>query len=96
MEMENCRNIVDYLFQMLHDKASNLSVLTNDLVEKNKFGLILCFLQAGYCRNIDMKSLLHASCRHKHFTLAQWILENVEHKELDIKSSFLEENFLSY
>ncbi|CAG2255414.1 unnamed protein product [Mytilus edulis] len=44
--------------------------------------------KAGYYRHIDMKKLLKDACRYGHFKLVQWILGNIEHKELDIKSAF--------
>ncbi|CAG2198268.1 unnamed protein product [Mytilus edulis] len=44
----------------------------------------------GYCRNIDMKNLLKEACRNGHVKLVQWIVENVEHTELDIKYALLE------
>ncbi|CAC5425355.1 unnamed protein product [Mytilus coruscus] len=82
--------VVDFLFQKLQDKTSSLSLVLTELLCKNNFDLILYFLQAGYCRKIDMKNLMNLACRNGHIRLVQWILANVEHKELDIKSAFVE------
>ncbi|CAC5425336.1 unnamed protein product [Mytilus coruscus] len=80
--------IVDYLFQMKNDKDSYLSLVVNELFEKKKFELILYFLRAEYCRDTNMKNLLKEACLCGHVKMVQWILRNVEHKELDIKSAF--------
>ncbi|VDI48163.1 Hypothetical predicted protein, partial [Mytilus galloprovincialis] len=86
----NSLMIVDDLFQMINDKDSYVSLVVNELLEKKKFDLILYFLQAGYCRHIDMKNLMTESCKYGQIRQVQWILRNVEHKELNIKSAFHE------
>ncbi|CAC5425349.1 unnamed protein product [Mytilus coruscus] len=82
--------IVDYLFKMKDDKESYLSLVVNEIFEKKKSDIILYFLQAGYCMNTHMKNILIEACRYGQVQLVQWILGNVEHKDLDIKSAFLE------
>ncbi|XP_076106331.1 uncharacterized protein LOC143074995 isoform X2 [Mytilus galloprovincialis] len=84
----NYQMIVDYLFQMTNDKDSYLSLVVNELLEKENFELILYFLEKGYCRDINMTNLFKDACLYGYVRLVQWILENVEHKELDIKSAF--------
>lgn len=79
-----------FLFKKLPDKASSLSIVFNELLNDTKFDQLLYFLDEGYCRNIDMDSLMKQACRHEHVKLVQWILENVDHTELDIKSTFFE------
>lgn len=37
-----------------------------------------------------MKNLLNEVCRYGHCKLIQWILENIDHAELDIQSAFYE------
>lgn len=78
--------LVNYLFRKLHEKQLNLSLILNG----KSHDIILYFLHAGYCRNIDMKNLLKEACRNGHVKLVQWIVENVEHTELDIKYALLE------
>ncbi|VDI11002.1 Hypothetical predicted protein [Mytilus galloprovincialis] len=87
-ELKSSKNVmlVDYLFRKLHDKHLNLSLILNG----KRHDIILYFLHAGYCRNIDMKNLLKEACRNGHVKLVQWIVENVEHTELDIKYALLE------
>ncbi|CAC5392906.1 unnamed protein product [Mytilus coruscus] len=91
-EITSSKNVmlVDYLFRKLHDKLLNLSLILNELLTKRSHDLILYFLHAGYCRKIDMKNLLKEACRNGHVKLVQWIVANVEHTELDIKSVLLE------
>ncbi|VDI49637.1 Hypothetical predicted protein [Mytilus galloprovincialis] len=82
--------IVDSLFQMQSEKDSYLSLVQNEIIENKKFDLMLYFLQTGYCRNINMTDRLKEACRYGKCKLVQWIVVNVEHKELDIKSAFHE------
>ncbi|CAG2199255.1 unnamed protein product [Mytilus edulis] len=82
--------LVDYLFKRLRDKQSNVPIVFNDLIAENRYDLILYFLEEGCCRNMDMKSLMKQACRHGHVKLVQWILENIEQAELDIKSALFE------
>ncbi|VDI36146.1 Hypothetical predicted protein [Mytilus galloprovincialis] len=81
--------VVDFLFEKVI--PSDISLVLEELFEKTKsYDVKLYFLVKGYCRNIDMKNLLNEACRHGHVKLVQWILENIEHKELDIESACLE------
>ncbi|CAC5388011.1 unnamed protein product [Mytilus coruscus] len=83
--------VVDFLFKKVQCILSDLSLVLEELLEKIKsYDVILYFLVKGYCRNIDMKNLMNEACRHGHVKLVQWILENVEHKELNIESACLE------
>ncbi|CAG2188864.1 unnamed protein product [Mytilus edulis] len=82
--------IVDYLFQMLHDKESSLFLIRNELLFIKSFDLILYFLRTGYCRNIDMNNLLKESGKHGHILLVRWILENIKPAEIDIKAALIE------
>ncbi|XP_071181172.1 uncharacterized protein [Mytilus edulis] len=82
--------IVDSLFQMQSEKDSYLSLVQNEIIENGKFDLMLYFLQTGYCRNINMTDRLKEACRYGQVNMVQWIVANVEHKELDIKSAFHE------
>ncbi|VDI74343.1 Hypothetical predicted protein [Mytilus galloprovincialis] len=82
--------IVDSLFQMQSEKDSYLSLVKNEIIENKKFDLMLYFLQTGYCRNINMTDRLKEACRYGKCKLVQWIVVNVELKELDIKSAFHE------
>ncbi|CAC5379176.1 unnamed protein product [Mytilus coruscus] len=81
--------IVDILFQKLQDKASNVTEVLNGLLENKRYALILYFLEQGHYTGLNMKNLMNEVCRHGHVKLVQWILENVKHEELDIKSAFL-------
>ncbi|VDI62008.1 Hypothetical predicted protein [Mytilus galloprovincialis] len=80
--------IVDSLFQMQSQKNSSLYLVLNEIIENKKFDLMLYFLQAGYYMNTNMNDLLKTSSRYGQVKLVHWIVENVEHRELDIKSAF--------
>ncbi|CAC5401736.1 unnamed protein product [Mytilus coruscus] len=82
--------LVNYLFKKLHDKAVSLFLVLNELLERKKYVVILYFLEEGFCKNINLRNLMKDACHHEHVRLVQWILANVEHKELDIISAFLE------
>ncbi|CAG2239688.1 unnamed protein product [Mytilus edulis] len=82
--------VIDFLFEKLQDKSYVASEVLSGLLDKKSYNVILYFLEQGYCRNFDKKNLMIEACRHGHVKLVQWIFENVDHKELDIKSAFLE------
>ncbi|XP_071177408.1 uncharacterized protein [Mytilus edulis] len=82
--------VIDFLFQKLQYKSFSSSDVLNGLLDKKRYDVILYFLEQGYCRNVDMSNLLIEVCKKGHVKLLQWILDNVDHKELDIKSAFLE------
>lgn len=80
--------IVDILFQKIQDKAHSLTEVRDGLLENKSYVLILYFLEEGYCMDLNKKNLMNEVCRHGNVKLLQWILENVKHEELDIKSAF--------
>lgn len=82
--------IVDFLFQHLQDKSHSSSLVLPKLLKKKRYDLVLYFLKEGYCRYIDKKKLMNQVCRQGHVKLVQWILAHFDHKDLDIKSAFLE------
>ncbi|XP_052074463.1 uncharacterized protein LOC127712205 isoform X2 [Mytilus californianus] len=82
--------VIDFLFEKLQDKSYNASEVLSGLLDMKSYNVILYFLEQGYCGNFDKKNLMIEACRHGHVKLVQWIFENVDHKELDIKSAFLE------
>lgn len=80
--------IVDLLFPTLTNKVSCLTNVLENILTDHNFNLLLYFLMNGYCRNTDMNSLLNQGLEHGNMQLVQWILENINHEKLDIKSKF--------
>ncbi|XP_071178432.1 uncharacterized protein [Mytilus edulis] len=82
--------VIDFLFRKLPDQLPSISIVINGLLEKKDLDVLLYFLKKGYRRKfkIDMKYFLNEVCSYGHFKLVHWILENVDHTELDIKSAF--------
>ncbi|CAC5388019.1 unnamed protein product [Mytilus coruscus] len=82
--------VVNFLFQKLQDKSYHSSDVLNELLATKRYDVILYILEQGYCRIVDKSNLFIKVCRHGHVKLVQWILQNVDHKELDIKAAFHE------
>lgn len=82
--------LVNYLFKKFHDKADSLSVVLSALLEKKKYVVIPYFLEEGLCEDNNLRNLIKNACHRGHVKLVQWILENVDHEELDIISAFNE------
>ncbi|VDI49786.1 Hypothetical predicted protein [Mytilus galloprovincialis] len=82
--------LVDFLFQRLRDKTSSVSAIRKKMLKNKSYDLILYFLKKGYYKDIDFEILMNQTCRVGHVKLVHWILSNVQHQNIDIKSAFVE------
>ncbi|XP_063448810.1 uncharacterized protein LOC134728217 isoform X1 [Mytilus trossulus] len=80
--------VVDCLFKRFQDKICSLFSDLNYLIGWGTCHLVLFFLEKGHYGITNMKKLLQGAYINGHFKVVQWILAHVDHKELDIQSTF--------
>lgn len=74
-----------------HVGMLNISDGVDVAIHHANYKLVHYCLVKGLCKNItiNMKSLLNNACRCGEYDLAVWIMQNIEHSDLDLSSAFI-------